>query len=153
MSHVWATLPASGYPANSKLHSLRVSSSNAVFDFGLDVLGSVRTRMSLSVVQGTAECDEQGSDGGRRWAQLEAGPEEPEQDSQVHKMAMNVGRRPSIEDGTDMTVEVHILHDFQSFNFRGKHLRVVGTGYIRSGTSCNVQNEVSSLKRQRICKT
>ena len=70
-----------------------------------------------------------------RWAQLEAGPEEPEQDSQVHKMAMNIGRRPSIEDGTDMTVEVHILHTFQSFNFRGKHLRVIGTGYIRSGTS------------------
>ena len=70
-----------------------------------------------------------------RWAQLDAGCDEPEQDSQVHKMAMNVGRRPSIEDGTDMTVEVHILHAFQSANFRGKHLRVLGTGYIRSVTS------------------
>lgn len=69
-----------------------------------------------------------------RWAQLDAGHDEPEQDSQVHKMAMNVGRRPSIEDGTNMTVEVHILHAFQSANFRGKHLRVVGTGYIRSVT-------------------
>ena len=66
-----------------------------------------------------------------RWAQLDAGQNEPEQDSQVHKMAMNVGRRPSIEDGTNMTVEVHILHTFQSFNFRRRHLRVIGTGYIR----------------------
>ena len=49
----------------------------------------------------------------------------------MHKMAMNVGRRPSIEDGTDMTVEVHILHGFRASNFRGKHLRVIGTGYIR----------------------
>ena len=49
----------------------------------------------------------------------------------MHKMAMNVGRRPSIEDGTDMTVEVHILHSFRASNFRGKHLRVIGTGYIR----------------------
>ena len=46
-------------------------------------------------------------------------------------MAMNVGRRPSIEDGTDMTVEVHILHGFRASNFRGKHLRVIGSGYIR----------------------
>ena len=69
-----------------------------------------------------------------RWAQLDAGHGEPEQDSQVHKMAMNVGRRPSIEDGTDMTVEVHILHAFRNPDFRGKHLRVIGTGYIRSGT-------------------
>ena len=49
----------------------------------------------------------------------------------MHKMAMNVGRRPSIEDGTDMTVEVHILHSFKTSNFRGQHLRVIGTGYIR----------------------
>ena len=66
-----------------------------------------------------------------RWAQLDAGPDEPKEDSQVHKMAMNVGRRPSIEDGTNMTVEVHILHTYKSFNFRGKQLRVIGTGYIR----------------------
>lgn len=66
-----------------------------------------------------------------RWAQLDAGPDEPGEDSQVHKMAMNVGRRPSMEDGTDMTVEVHILHSFRASNFRGKHLRVIGTGYIR----------------------
>ena len=49
-------------------------------------------------------------------------------------MAMNVGRRPSIEDGTDMTVEVHILHRFQSSNFRGQRLRVIGTGYIRQAS-------------------
>ena len=69
-----------------------------------------------------------------RWAQLDAGAGEPEQDFQVHKMAMNVGRRPSIEDGTDMTVEVHILHAYNTFNFRGKHLRVISTGYIRYAT-------------------
>jgi FAD synthase len=46
-------------------------------------------------------------------------------------MAMNVGRRPSIADGTDMTVEVHILHAYNATNFRGKHLRVISTGYIR----------------------
>ena len=49
----------------------------------------------------------------------------------MHKMAMNVGRRPSIEDKTDMTLEVHILHNFKGSNFRGQHLRVIGTGYIR----------------------
>lgn len=56
----------------------------------------------------------------------------------MHKMAMNVGRRPSIEDGTDMTVEVHILHSFNESNFRGRHLRVIGTGYIR----CNIHHSL-----------
>lgn len=67
----------------------------------------------------------------RRWAQLDAGADEPEDDSGVHKMAMNIGRRPSIEDGTDVTVEVHILHSFDAADFRGKRLRVVVGGFIR----------------------
>lgn len=46
-------------------------------------------------------------------------------------MAMNIGRRPSIEDGTDVTVEVHILHSFAAADFRGKRLRVVVGGFIR----------------------
>lgn len=57
----------------------------------------------------------------------------------MHKMAMNVGRRPSIEDGTDMTVEVHILHAYSTFNFRGKHLRVISTGYIRYAAKDSLQ--------------
>lgn len=57
----------------------------------------------------------------------------------MHKMAMNVGRRPSIEDGTDMTVEVHILHAYNTFNFRGKHLRVISTGYIRYAARDSLQ--------------
>ncbi|CAL8467470.1 g7008 [Coccomyxa elongata] len=65
------------------------------------------------------------------WAQLDAGTDEPEEDSEVHKMAMNIGRRPSIEDGTDVTVEVHILHSFAAADFRSKRLRVVVGGFIR----------------------
>ncbi len=73
---------------------------------------------------------------GCRWAQLDAGPGQPEEDSAVHKMAMNIGRRPSIEDGTDITVEVHILHSFAASDFRGRQLRVVVGGFIRRATFC-----------------
>ncbi|KAK9909502.1 hypothetical protein WJX75_003231 [Coccomyxa subellipsoidea] len=65
------------------------------------------------------------------WAQLDAAPGQPEEDSAVHKMAMNIGRRPSIEDGTDITVEVHILHSFAAADFRGQQLRVIVGGFIR----------------------
>ena len=68
---------------------------------------------------------------GGRWAQLDAGADAPEEDLAVHKMAMNIGRRPSIEDGTDITVEVHILHSFAAADFRGRRLRVVVGGFIR----------------------
>jgi FAD synthase len=68
---------------------------------------------------------------GCRWAQLDAAPGQPEEDSAVHKMAMNIGRRPSIEDGTDITVEVHILHSFAAADFRGQQLRVIVGGFIR----------------------
>lgn len=68
-----------------------------------------------------------------RWAQLDAGPEEPKEDSEVHKMAMNIGRRPTLGDTeTDITVEVHILHQYAAADFRGKNLRVLVSGFIRS---------------------
>jgi hypothetical protein len=44
---------------------------------------------------------------------------------------MNIGRRPSVGDGTDVTVEAHILHGFAAADFRGRTLRVVVSGFIR----------------------
>ncbi|KAK9816431.1 hypothetical protein WJX72_000132 [[Myrmecia] bisecta] len=64
------------------------------------------------------------------WAQLDTAPEQPPADREVHKMVMNVGRRPTIGKETDLTVEVHVLHKF-SQDFYGRHLRVVTLGYIR----------------------
>ena len=92
-----------------------------------------------------------------RWAQLDAGLGQPEADSDVHKMAMNIGRRPSIEDGTDITVEVHILHSFAAADFRGQQLRVVVGGFIRhaapgviiaiiTGCSCQKRQGASANK-------
>lgn len=54
-----------------------------------------------------------------RWAKLDAPSDWPAADHQVHKMVMNVGRRPTVNAGDDVTVEVHILHKY-SGDFYGK---------------------------------
>jgi riboflavin kinase len=75
------------------------------------------------------------------WAKLDAGENAPEVDNQVHKMVMNIGKRPTFEnvdaDGNQIdphpetSVEVHIMHEFEAEDFHGKHLRVNVLGFIR----------------------
>ncbi|KAL4537256.1 hypothetical protein Ndes2437B_g08402 [Nannochloris sp. 'desiccata'] len=71
------------------------------------------------------------------WAKLDAGIDAPEIDSQVHKMVMNIGKRPTFQnvDGGDphaeVSVEVHIMHTFKAEDFHGKHLKVCVVGFIR----------------------
>lgn len=48
----------------------------------------------------------------------------------MHKTVLNIGRRPSIEDGEERTVELHILHGF-SADFYGQRMRAVLLGYLR----------------------
>ena len=48
----------------------------------------------------------------------------------MHKTVLNIGRRPSIEDGEQRTVELHILHKFAQ-DFYGKRLKVVLLGFVR----------------------
>ena len=59
------------------------------------------------------------------WAQVAGGP--------VHKMAMNVGRRPTVEAGNAeaaLSVELHVLHDFPA-DFYGENMRAAVVGYLR----------------------
>eukprot|EP00878_Enallax_costatus_P002360 GHUV01002536.1.p1 GENE.GHUV01002536.1~~GHUV01002536.1.p1 ORF type:complete len:437 (+),score=125.17 GHUV01002536.1:127-1437(+) len=66
------------------------------------------------------------------WAQVD-GPEGwPAVDSDVHKMVMNVGRRPTVNEGDEAaTVEVHILHSYSHEEFYGAAIRVAIHGFIR----------------------
>ncbi|GBF93935.1 riboflavin kinase [Raphidocelis subcapitata] len=66
------------------------------------------------------------------WAQLDPPAGSPEEDGAVHKMVMNIGRRPTVNTGDEAaTVEVHILHDYVAQDFHGAHLRVVATSFLR----------------------
>jgi len=51
-------------------------------------------------------------------------------DAGIHKMVMNIGNRPTFADGDSITVEVHILHDYE-FDFYGKDAAIVVLGFIR----------------------
>eukprot|EP00197_Chlamydomonas_leiostraca_P008743 CAMPEP_0202862592 /NCGR_PEP_ID=MMETSP1391-20130828/3577_1 /ASSEMBLY_ACC=CAM_ASM_000867 /TAXON_ID=1034604 /ORGANISM="Chlamydomonas leiostraca, Strain SAG 11-49" /LENGTH=433 /DNA_ID=CAMNT_0049542141 /DNA_START=140 /DNA_END=1441 /DNA_ORIENTATION=+ len=67
------------------------------------------------------------------WARLDAAHDAgwSEDDLQVHKMVMNVGRRPTVNTGDEAaTVEVHIMHRFEQ-DFYGQNLKVVALGYVR----------------------
>lgn len=65
---------------------------------------------------------------GCRWARLDAPPGAPAADAAVHKAAVNVGRRPTMDAaGADITVEAHLLHAFAG-DFYGRRLRVVLCG-------------------------
>ena len=62
---------------------------------------------------------------------LPPGEGAPPADSQVYKMVMNVGRRPTFEDKEpELSVEVHIMHNYAS-DFYGRPLKVVALGYLR----------------------
>ena len=75
------------------------------------------------------------------WAKLNAGVDAPEIDHRVHKMVMNIGKRPTFQnvDGggnhgdaqPEVSVEVHIMHTFKAEDFHGKHLKVNVLGFIR----------------------
>ena len=65
------------------------------------------------------------------WARLDPAPGAPEQDAAVHKMVMNVGRRPTFQDAEpELSVELHILHPFAE-DFYGRPLKAVVLGYLR----------------------
>ncbi|MCO5562279.1 hypothetical protein L7F22_015904 [Adiantum nelumboides] len=51
-------------------------------------------------------------------------------DSDVHRMVMNIGNRPTFEKDDALSLEVHILHDFGR-DFYGKELRIAILGFIR----------------------
>lgn len=44
---------------------------------------------------------------------------------------LNIGKRPTIDDGDQRTVELHILHKY-SRDFYGARLKAVIVGFIRS---------------------
>lgn len=65
------------------------------------------------------------------WARLQACPGAPAADSQVHKMVMNIGKRPTFGDTEpSASVEVHVMHQYAE-DFYGKPMRVVALGYLR----------------------
>lgn len=65
------------------------------------------------------------------WAQVDPPPGAPPADSRVHRMVMNVGRRPTLDaDGASLSVELHLLHSF-SADFYGARMRAVALGFLR----------------------
>ena len=55
-----------------------------------------------------------------------------EEDSQVHKMVMNIGQNPTVNPAdAETTVELHILHKF-SQDFYGQPVHAIASGFIRS---------------------
>ncbi|EFN59949.1 hypothetical protein CHLNCDRAFT_14012, partial [Chlorella variabilis] len=55
----------------------------------------------------------------------------PEADRRVHKMVMNIGRRPTFGDAEpELSVEAHVMHAY-SQDFYDQPLRLVVLGYIR----------------------
>ncbi|GAX73813.1 hypothetical protein CEUSTIGMA_g1264.t1 [Chlamydomonas eustigma] len=67
------------------------------------------------------------------WAKLDVPPGWPSTDGYVHKMVMNIGRRPTVsaEGEDDVSVEVHMMHGFSQADFYGQHLKVVAIGFLR----------------------
>jgi FAD synthase len=61
------------------------------------------------------------------WAQVRA----PGLDTRSHMMVMNIGNRPTFADSGAVTLEVHILHDYESSNFYGEEAAIVVLGFIR----------------------
>ena len=53
-------------------------------------------------------------------------------DGDVHKMVMNIGKRPTFvkDNSLDLSVEVHVMHPFAS-DFYGKHIKALVVGYLR----------------------
>ena len=63
------------------------------------------------------------------------------------KVVANVGQRPSFEDGTDITIEVHVM-DCLEDDFYGEEMRVVLLGFIRPEKKFDgIQELISQIKR------
>lgn len=55
----------------------------------------------------------------------------PEEDRKLHKMVMNVGQNPTVNEAdAETTVEIHVLHKF-SKDFYGQPMRTLVSGFIR----------------------
>ena len=66
------------------------------------------------------------------WAQLQTEGESVLEDRSVHKMVMNIGKRPTFvkDNGPDISVEAHVMHKYQG-DFYGKKMKVILVGYLR----------------------
>ena len=66
------------------------------------------------------------------WAKLITSDTQLEADGLVHKMVMNIGKRPTFvkDNSPDVSVEVHIMHSFPE-DFYGKRIKVLVLGYLR----------------------
>lgn len=63
------------------------------------------------------------------------------------KVVVNVGQRPSFEDGTDVTIEVHVIGEVVE-DFYGEEMRVVLLGFIRPEMKFDgIQGLVSRIRR------
>jgi len=101
---------------------------------GLVVTGFGRGSKQMGVPTANLSPDEVGEAAGRLprgvyfgWAVLEGAQRE---DGAVHKMVMNIGRRPTFVDGDGITVEVHILHPFRQ-DFYGRRVQVALVSFLR----------------------
>lgn len=87
------------------------------------------------------------------WARVNFGDDQNgdrADDSQAHKMVMNVGRRPTFEDTEpELTVEIHIMHNFGS-DFYGLDMRALVLGYLRPEIKFSGLPELLSRIRQDI---
>ncbi len=45
-----------------------------------------------------------------RWAQVSGLQGVPDKDLEVHKMVMNIGKRPTVANTPDISIEAHIMH-------------------------------------------
>lgn len=57
-------------------------------------------------------------------------PGSPAADAAPHPAVLNIGARPTFADGDDVSVEVHVMHEFGS-DFYGARLAVAAGGFIR----------------------
>jgi len=74
------------------------------------------------------------------WAVLQSEPDAP------RKCVLNIGARPTFADGEGDTVEVHVIHRYQSA-FYGAQLRVLVLGFFRPEMRFSgVQELVSRIK-------
>jgi riboflavin kinase len=72
------------------------------------------------------------------WAQVRA----PGLDTRSHMMVMNIGNRPTFADSDAVTLEVHILHDYESADFYGEEAAIVVLGFIRLEMKFNSLDEL-----------
>lgn len=90
----------------------------------------------------------------------------PKEDGAVHPMVMNIGERPTLEDGRGVTVEAHIMHEYTD-DFHGQRLKLLVLGFLRpevkfSGLSALInrirtdigisKNQLQSPELTRFCE-